>query len=872
MKKNPYRLGKELTPVLYDLFFEPDLDDFTFNGRMTLFFTLAKSTSKIVLNAADLKVRSAVFLSGSSHPADIRAKKISYDAKLETVTFHFPRRLPAGKGRSLRVEFSGRLNDKMHGFYRTSYSVPAGGGSASGGRGQQRWGAATQFEATDARRAFPCVDEPDRKARFSASVRIPRHLTALSNMPVEKETSEKRSGKKILLYETTPIMPTYLLCFVIAELECLKGKDKDGVPIGIWTTPGKKEQGRFALEVAKHTLPYFSEWFGIPYALPKLDMVALPDFASGAMENWGLVTYRETALLVDAKNSSASAKQRVAEVIDHELAHQWFGNLVTMEWWTDLWLNEGFASYMGPKAVDHQFPEWKIWSQYIATEYLTALHDDALKNSHPIEIPVQNPHEIREIFDHITYNKGSAVNRMLEHYLGEKVFRRGLRRYLKRYAYRNARTVDLWKALEEVSGEPVRAIMASYTRQEGYPVLTVDKKVKNKKIVLEIEQKRFIFDGSADLKRPVWKVPVTVAVQGQTKVQTAVLNSRRVSVPLPGKETGWVKLNPGQSGFYRASYSPEMLKRLTEAMSRQEISVIDRMGVLDDAIAQARAGLLKTSGVLDLLRVCRDQSDYNLWLTISGIVGSVEHIAPETVQENIASFARELFAEIGSRCGWEGRESDTHLERLLRSLVISRLGHFGDWSVVGEAQTRFTRFIKKGPLDPNLRGAVYGIVAEHGAHKEFQQLRQLYKGTDLQEEKVRLLRALTRFRSKTEIRQVLEFSLSKEVRAQDTYVILAGFGSNVHARQSNWDFVKARWKDIHRRYNSGSVGILGHILEGSTCGFKDQDHFQDVRRFFKAHPVQGTERTRKQALEIIESNMAWSSRDAGDIQAWLESL
>ncbi len=858
MKPNPYRVGNEIKPVLYDLSLEPDFEKFTFEGRQTLHLDILEPVSKITLHAAELKVHSAEISKTSDKNLKTRSKKISYDEKMETVTFHFSESLKPGKNYKLRLGFSGELNDKMNGFYRTSYFV----------NGQKRWGAATQFEATDARRAFPCLDEPAFKARFRASLKVPTHMVALSNMPVEKEMADRYTGKKVLQYKTSPIMSTYLLCFVVAELEYLEGKDKNGVPIGIWTTPGKKEQGRFALEVAQHTLPYFSEWFGIPYALPKLDMVALPDFSSGAMENWGLVTYRETALLVDAKNSSASAKQRVAEVIDHELAHQWFGNLVTMEWWTDLWLNEGFASYMGPKAVDHQFPEWKIWSQYVATEYLTALHDDALKNSHPIEIPVKHPHEIREIFDHITYNKGSAVNRMLEHYLGESVFRKGLRKYLKCFAYRNASTVDLWKTLEEVSGQPVRAIMDTYTRQEGYPLLHAEKKTENKKVFLQVRQKRFIFDGSRDPKKLSWKVPLTLGFQGKSEQQAVLLRAPEINIPCFSQK-GWVKLNPGQSGFYRTQYSAELFKELIRALERQELSALDGMGLLDDALALTRAGSLRTSATLEVLRVCREQTDYNLWLTLSGILGSIENILPnEQSQKMYADFARGLFESIEQKSGWEAKDFDTHLDYLRRSLVIGRLGHFGKTSVIQEAFKRFDAHASGQALDPNIRGAVYAIVAEHGADKELKQLLELYKKTDLQEEKVRLLRALTRFRMEPEIEKVLEFSLSSDVRAQDTYVILAGFGGNAPARGINWHFVKSQWEKITALYHSGSVGLLGHILEGATSGFSEISEFKDVNDFFKTHPVSGTERTRKQSLEVIQSNIAWRERDSKDIQTW----
>ncbi len=854
MEKNPYRLKKEIEPVLYDLVFEPDLEKFVFRASEVLEFHVLAPVSKLVLHAVDLKVLSAEISHPKHTQGKLKTRKISYDPKFETVIFDFGKRLKPGKSYRLSLRFDGVLNDQMHGFYRTSYTL----------RGKKCWGAATQFEATDARRAFVCVDEPEAKARFRATMTIPEGLTALSNMPVTKETRDRAAKKKTLHYGITPVMSSYLLCFVVADLEFVESRGKGGIPIRVWTTPGKKEQGRFALEAARHALTYFADWFAIPYALPKLDMVALPDFASGAMENWGLVTYRETALLVDDKNSSASAKQRVAEVIDHELAHQWFGNLVTMEWWTDLWLNEGFASYMGPKAVHDKFPEWDLWNQYVATEYFTALHDDALFSSHPIEIPVKNPHEIREIFDHITYNKGSAVNRMLEHYLGEDKFRAGLRKYLKRYEYRNAKTVDLWKALEEVSKQPVRKIMASFTKQEGYPLISADLVDGNR---LVLSQKRFTFNGSPDRKKMAWYVPITYTSASFDRAGVFLLGSSSAAVPVSVRADAWLKVNPGQTGFYRVRYSEDLLSRLTRAVEEKKLPATDSLGILNDAFSLARSGDLSTSSVLRMLPSYREWGDYNVWLTVSGILGSVENlIEDDTLKELFFRFALELLNPVWGLCGWEPRETDSHSKLLLRSLVIGRLGHFRDLKVIQEAQARFTRFVSGKELSPNLRGAVLGIGAEHGGSREWRSLKKLYQSTSLQEEKVRVLRALTRFQDPGIVREILGFSLSDQVRAQDAYVILAGFGSNAKARTAAWKFIKSKWKKITQMYRSGSVGLLGHILEGSTAAFTEVNELKDVADFFRRHPVPGTERTRLQTLELIRANIAWKKRDRLDLQ------
>lgn len=841
-KTNPYLLTRDLEPVFYSIELEPDLEAFSFKGRETIRIKAHHPFSKIELHALELKIKRASL-------GRLDAKEITCNKKRETVILDFGRTMKPGTYPDLMLEFEGVLNDKMHGFYRTSYQRD----------GKKQWGAATQFEATDARRAFPCWDEPDRKARFQVTLTVPRPLTALSNMPVEKGGPVPGTNLKKIVYETTPVMSTYLVAFVIADLECVEARAAGGIPVRVFTTPGKKEEGRFALKVACHTLPYFAKWFGIPYQLPKCDMVALPDFASGAMENWGLITYRETALLVDPVNSSAAARQRVAEVIDHELAHQWFGNLVTMKWWTDLWLNEGFASYMGPKAVDHQFPEWKVWNQYVANEYLGALHADSLRNTHPIEIDVKNPYEIREIFDSVTYLKGSAVNRMLEHYLGEVVFRRGLSRYLRSFAYANATTGDLWHALEEVSGKPVKAVMASYTKQAGYPIVTVSSRADG---AFKLEQKRFLFNGSTDRSGAAWKIPIQTAGHGEMFMskQKELLSIRRKPV------SSVVKLNPGHSGFYRVEYPAELLVRLTEAIRQQRFSPIDSLGLVDDVFAQARAGHIRTSQSFEILEAAKDQSDYNLWLTISNSLAVVDTLF---AARGLATFARSLFQPLARKLGWIARAKDSHLDILLRSLALANLGHYGDEATLRESRKRFAFHLRTGKLDPNLRGVVYSLIARYGDRSDFLKLIKLYRASQLQEEKVRILRSLTKFQNKAVIRNVLCFALSPDVRNQDTFILLGGFDSNSAGRTQAWHFIKRNWKVLEKRYTGGAQSLLGRILEGAVTGFSNPASLTDIRSFFRAHPVPGCERTMKQSLEMIQSNIAWNKRDAKDVEEWL---
>ena len=409
----------------------PDLEKFTFNGEETIYFSLTKPDNKIILHAHELKIKLALL---KNKAGEIRAKKINFDARSETATIFFHKKIPKGGG-ELELKFEGVLNDKMRGFYRSQFEH----------EGRTKYIVTTQFESTDARRAFPCVDEPSAKAVFDVTLIVPKHFCAISNT-YETSVKEHKSGYQIIEFAPTPKMSTYLLAFIAGEFEHIEAKTKEGITVRVFATPGKIHQAKFALDVAVKTLSYFSDYFKVPYPLPVLDLIAIPDFPSGAMENWGAVTYRESAILVDSDHSSLQNKQWVALVIAHELAHQWFGNLVTMEWWTHLWLNEGFASWIEYLAVDHIFPKWDIWTQFVRMDLSRALQLDALVNTHPIEIEVSHPSEIREIFDAVSYSKGASIIRMLADFLGERDFRDGLRHYLKKHQYANAATHHLLRA------------------------------------------------------------------------------------------------------------------------------------------------------------------------------------------------------------------------------------------------------------------------------------------------------------------------------------------------------------------------------------------------------------------------------------------
>src|SRR3990167_3573898 len=513
--------------------------------------------------------------------------KISYDEKSETATFTFPENIPAGKNK-LTIVFKGILNDKMRGFYRSRYYID----------GKEHHMATTQFEATDARRAFPCFDEPAQKAVFHVSLVVPKGKTAISNT-LPKSVEEHESGFEVIRFHPTPKMSTYLLAFIVGDFEYIEKKTKTGVQVRVYTTHGKKHQAGFALDCAVKTLEFYEKYFDIKYPLNTLDMIAIPDFSSGAMENWGAITYRESALLVDENHSSVSNKQWVALVIAHEIAHQWFGNLVTMEWWTHLWLNEGFASYIEYLAVDKLFPKWDIWTQFSTNDLGISLRLDALASTHPIEIPVHHPDEIGEIFDEVSYSKGASVIRMLASYIGEKNFRDGLRYYLKKHSYKNTETVHLWQAFEKVSGLPVQKMMQNWTGKSGYPLirasLTSPLGTPSTKLILS--QERFFLSPVSKAKskdKTIWQIPITLQFKNSSKnlVQKHFLSRLSQAVELrmsdfsPEKYATakkvvsndfCIKINADEAGFYRVAYSKELLDKLHSPVAKKILSPIDRL-------------------------------------------------------------------------------------------------------------------------------------------------------------------------------------------------------------------------------------------------------------------------------------------------------
>jgi aminopeptidase 2 len=588
---------------------------------MSSFFSLEilEDSTSIQLNSKELAIKSAVVITSDEYVNRLAIdhfRKIdaqhSFDTVKEVLTLSLPKTLKSGSNVVLDIEYSGIINDKMAGYYRSSYVDKKSGATT--------YMSATQFESTDARQALPCWDEPAVKATFDVTLVIPEGQVGLSNMDII--SSETANGKTTIKFRRTPIMSTYLLAWVVGDLESIETTNKHGVTVRVFSTKGDIHQGKFALDVASRTLDFFTEYFDIEYPLPKMDMVAIPDFSAGAMENWGLVTYRTAYLLFDEKNSSLKTKQNVAYVVGHELAHQWFGNLVTMEWWSDLWLNEGFATWVGWLAADHLFPEWDIWTEFVVDDCQAGLRLDGLRSSHPIEVPVKNPAEISQIFDSISYSKGASVIRMLVTYLGEETFQKGLRKYLKKHQYQNAKTQDLWFSLSEASGQSVNDIMNAWTRIIGYPVVNVATEKTGSAVDVKLTQERFLNSGdiAPEEDTTLWNIPLRVGTDKEDLVALSegnqLLKTKTGNVLLPS-DISYFKLNMGQAGFYRVNYPPEWLEKLGNAVKENKIHASDRIGLVSDAFALSVAGKLSLTLVLSLLKNFKDESDYLVWGEIS---------------------------------------------------------------------------------------------------------------------------------------------------------------------------------------------------------------------------------------------------------------
>lgn len=686
---------------------------------------VVKDTNSITLNTAELTINSTKLTNGSHLISSSPSLHHSEDDHTTKITFQDT--LKAGSKVTLTHKFTGSLNDKMVGFYRSSYKDKDG---------STKYLATTQMEPTDARRAFPCFDEPALKAKFTITLIADKHLTCLSNMDVasEKDVDSKYGkGKRAVTFNETPLMSTYLLAFVIGELNVIE-TNTFRVPVRVYAPSNEDiEHGRFSLELAARTLKFYEEVFDSKFPLPKMDMIAIPDFSAGAMENWGLVTYRIVDLLLDEKTSGASKKQRVAEVVQHELAHQWFGNLVTMDFWDGLWLNEGFATWMSWYSCNVFYPDWKVWETYVIDNLHMALSLDSLRSSHPIEVPVYRADEINQIFDHISYAKGSCVLRMISKFLGEETFMEGIRRYLKKHAYGNTETSDLWAALSDASGKDVGKIMDIWTKKVGYPVLTLTEEPEKSSI--HLKQNRYLRTNDATTEEDETLYPVTLGLRTKQGVdESLTLYDREASFKVPDMD--FFKINADHCGIYRTSYSPERLEKLGEAAKQGLLTTEDRAGMISDAGALAASGHQKTSGILSLLKGFKNEPEFIVWdeiLTRSGDIRSAWVFEGDDVKDALKKFRLNLIQDKLHEIGWEFSDTDGHILQQFKELLFGFAGISGEEKAQAAAFEMFNKFKNgdRAAIHPNLRPAVYNTVLNAGGVEEVRSIPDMVNKSNL---------------------------------------------------------------------------------------------------------------------------------------------
>ena len=816
------------SPLNYKLTFEPDLKKFTFDGLESISINCKKSVNIITMNCAELKIKSCIVKSGQKiieSTPKINEKKEELQIKL---------------GEKIRglctvdLEFEGILNDRLLGFYRSKYQQ----------NGKTKYLATTQFEAADARRAFPCWDEPEAKATFEISIITDNKFTAISNMPIK--TKKKTGNKTTYNFQKTPLVSTYLIYLGVGEFEYLTGK-AGKIQIRVVTTKGNTSRGKFSLELGKKLLTSYEKYFGIKFPLPKLDLIAVPDFAAGAMENWGAITFRETILLYDPKTSSTRTKQFIAEVISHEIAHMWFGNLVTMKWWNDLWLNESFATFMATKFVDKFYPEWDLWNQFVEDAMNVAMGLDSLKTTHPIDVKVNSPAEIREIFDAISYDKGGCVLRMLENYVGEPNFQKGLKKYLSDFKYKNAEGQDLWDAIGKASGMPVTAMINTWLKQPGFPLVEINQDGNN----LKIKQKRYLLESDKKFSKGLWSIPLSLGLEKETS--KTLFSKKSMSVKLPKNTIGFVA-NYGRKGFYRVKYDEGILLDLKMLVDQKRIPPIDRWAIQNDLFSLCVSGDEQVRNYLDFSDAYFDEDSYLASVNVAHNLASLYFRAfDEKFIEEIRSYAINYFRKILSNLGWEPQKSDKHTDALLRTFTIAVLGKMNDDSVTDEAIRKYQKFLKSpSSLSPDLIETICSIAAWNGNSKTFAELKKLYTNAKTMEEKLRFLGAMCGFQDKKLLVKTLNFSQTPEVRSQNMQLPIMKVAGNPYGEKVLWPWLKKNWKNINKKVGHGNP--LFNRIVASITGVADDSMENEIKLFFKNNPTPGTERTQSQTLERIRIN------------------
>ncbi|NXY70497.1 AMPE aminopeptidase, partial [Glareola pratincola] len=868
-----FRLPTYVKPVHYDLEIQPEMEKDTYTGSVNISIALEKSTSYLWLHLRETKITEMPTLQKSSGQQIALTDCFEYKPQ-EYIVMKAEAELSITNESDpyiLTLKFEGRLNGSLVGFYRTTYTEDEKIKSI----------AATDHEPTDARKSFPCFDEPNKKATYTISIIHEETYQALSNMPVQ-ESVQLGNGWNRTTFEKSVPMSTYLVCFAVHQFQWVERTSARGKPLRVYAQPQQIHTAEYAANVTKIVFDFFEQYFDLNYSLPKLDKIAIPDFGTGAMENWGLITYRETNLLYDPNESATSNKQRVAAVIAHELVHQWFGNIVTMDWWDDLWLNEGFASYFEFLGVNAAEPDWQMLEQVLIDDVLPVMKDDSLLSSHPIVVNVSSPAEITSVFDGISYSKGASILRMLQDWITPDLFQKGCQAYLKKHHFQNAKTQQFWEALEEASNKPVKEVMDTWTRQMGYPVLEMG----NSSV---LTQKRFLLDPNANASHPPsdlgykWNIPVKWSV-GNSANYTFYNISDSAGIVIPS--SAFVNINPDHIGFYRVNYDSQNWVELSNllANSHQDFTPADRAGILDDAFSLARPGLVNYSVPLELTTYLINETEYLPW---HRVISSVTYLAnmledDTNLYPRFQEYFRYLVKPFVNQLQWN--DSGGHLERLLRATVLDFACSMGNTESLNNASQLFERWLQGETgkniqvlllyfsISANLRLLVYRYgMQTSGNETSWNYMFEKYQETSLAQEKEKLLYGLASVKNITLLDRYLKYIYNTSlIKTQDVFTVLRYISYNTYGKTMAWDWIRLNWEYLVNRFTINDRN-LGRIVT-ITQTFNTELQLWQMENFFEKYPNAGAgEMPRNQSIEQVKNNIEWLKVNKEEIQRWLEA-
>jgi aminopeptidase N/puromycin-sensitive aminopeptidase len=836
------RLPENAKPESYTLTLTPDLKAATFSGVESIDVRLATPSTTITLNAIEIEFKSVSVTAGGKE----QKATIALDKEKEQATFTFPEAVPAGKA-TLHIEYNGILNNELRGFYLSKTA--------------KRNYAVTQFESTDARRAFPSFDEPALKATYDVSLIIDKDDTAISNGEIVSDTPGPVDGKHTLHFARTPKMSTYLVAFLVGDFQCSSGSS-DGVAIRVCGTPDKVALTHYGVGVAEKVLHYYNNYFGIPYPLKKLDLIGIPDFEAGAMENFGAITYRETALLMDEKTATVGTREEVALVIAHEMAHQWFGDLVTMQWWDNLWLNEGFATWMELKSVHDLYPEWKMEEAAVA-QIDETLNLDAQPTTRAIRAKADTPDEINQMFDGISYGKAGSVLYSVENYLGEETFRQGVHNYLQAHLYGNATAEDFWGAQTANSHKPIDKIMASLVAQPGEALLTFGEP-KDGQIAVR-QQRFFLSPGIKPDPAQQWTLPVCFKTgSGQ---QCQVLTPATTTLKVPAASLLFANANG--AGYYRSAYAPATYRTILENVE-SKLTPTERISLLGDEWVQVRANQASVGDYLNLIAAVKNDASPSVISSALSALDSIHDRIAATPEEKkaVEQWARQTLEPVYAKLPAPTDRDDSNL-RELRAELFGFLGDFADDpAILAEARKLAQQFL----ADPASMDSTFGqtalrISATHGDAALFDQLQKLYETSTNPELQEGALRLLARFEDPALVERALNYAVSGKVRNQDAAIQLATPLYNDATRAQAWKFITSNWEKVQAQLTTA----MGGRLVGATGNFCSAEERTAMKSFFDAHKVPASDKSLTSALEHIDGCIEFRSLQEPKLKAWIAS-